>query len=182
MRPHARHVKHPSSRWRRQVLGKQVSPTATGEATPIHQLDPMALVSVRSLRRLAPTALCSLLALARGGGAAAGDGEEARWLVQASTWATMAWMEGGELKSLVTSMAESDGRLFFYLMENATFPATITLSEAQVDPSQYFGARCGPDGALDPQDPVSRKGRGGWVLQAVIWGGRAMSTGPWTRP
>ena len=83
------------------------------------------------------------------------NGEEARWLVQASKWATVAWIEGGDLKSLVMSIAESNGRIFLYLSEDITFKASLTLSEAQVDPSQFFGAKCGPDGALDPQDPVS---------------------------
>jgi len=85
------------------------------------------------------------------------NGEEARWLVQASKWATVAWIEGGDLKSLVMSIAESNGRIFLYLSEDITFKASLTLSEAQVDPSQFFGAKCGPDGALDPQDPRCAK-------------------------
>ena len=33
------------------------------------------------------------------------------------------------------------------------FRASIALSEAHVDPIQFFSARCGPDGEFDPQDP-----------------------------
>ncbi len=85
------------------------------------------------------------------------NGEEARWLVSSSKWATLSWMEEGELKSMVMSFAaeSKSGRIFLYLTENITFKASLTISEAQLDPSQYHGARCGPDGDLDPQDPVS---------------------------
>ena len=88
-------------------------------------------------------------------GASTQDGEEARWLVQSSKWATLSWLENGEVQSLVTSIAQSDGRIFFYLMEDTTFNGSITISEAQLDPTQFDGARCGPDGDLDPEDPVS---------------------------
>ena len=83
------------------------------------------------------------------------NGEEARWLVQKSIWATLSMAGEDGLKSIVTSIAEADGRIFFYLNEQDTFKASITFSEAQVDPNQYFGARCGPEGNLDPEDPVS---------------------------
>lgn len=85
------------------------------------------------------------------------NGEEARWLVQSSKWATLSWLEGEDkLQSLVMSVASSDeGHIFMYLMEDLTFKASLTFSEAQLDPSQFFGAKCGPNGVLDPQDPVS---------------------------
>lgn len=100
--------------------------------------------------------------------ASAQNGEEARWLVQSTKWATLSWIENtdeGErdLKSLVTSIAEFEGRIFLYLMEeeeqddDTAFNAALTFSEAQVDTSQYFGAKCGPDGVLDPQDPRCAK-------------------------
>ena len=83
------------------------------------------------------------------------DAEEARWLVQASQWGTLSWLESDDLTSLVTSIASSDGRIFFYLTEQSTFEASLTLSEAQTDPAHFEGAGCGPDGSLDPEDPVS---------------------------
>eukprot|EP00578_Thalassiosira_sp_NH16_P007997 CAMPEP_0181128852 /NCGR_PEP_ID=MMETSP1071-20121207/28996_1 /TAXON_ID=35127 /ORGANISM="Thalassiosira sp., Strain NH16" /LENGTH=592 /DNA_ID=CAMNT_0023214773 /DNA_START=156 /DNA_END=1934 /DNA_ORIENTATION=- len=87
------------------------------------------------------------------------NGEEARWLVKSSKWATLSWLEGEDkLQSLVMSIASSDeGRIFMYLMEDITFKASLTFSEAQLDPSQFFGAKCGPDGVLDPQDPRCAK-------------------------
>ena len=84
------------------------------------------------------------------------DGEEARWLVQSSQWGTLSWLEGEGVSNMATSIGEEDGRIFFYLMPEAdNFQATLTLSEAALDPSQFEGARCGPDGDLDPEDPVS---------------------------
>jgi len=117
---------------------------------------------------IAPLVLSLLLTITlvpRGVAAAAStqNGEEARWLVQSSKWATLSWIEneGQDLKSLVTSIAEFDGRIFFYLMKEeqggTAFNAALTFSEAQVDTSQYFGAKCGPDGVLDPQDPRCAK-------------------------
>ena len=110
-------------------------------------------------RNIAPVLSVLLLALlATSSVASTQDGEEARWLVNTSRWATLSWLENKDLKSFVTSIAESDGRIFFYLQEKTTFKATITLSEAQTNSTQFFGAKCGPDGALDPQDPVSNLG------------------------
>ncbi len=37
------------------------------------------------------------------------------WLVRTSKWATLSWFEEGNVKAFVTSIAESDGRNFFYL-------------------------------------------------------------------
>jgi hypothetical protein len=86
------------------------------------------------------------------------DAEEARWLVQASKWGTLAWFESDDLTSLVTSIASSDdGRIFFYLTEQSTFEASLTLSEAQTDPTYFEGAGCGPDGSWDPEDPRCAK-------------------------
>ena len=88
------------------------------------------------------------------------NGEEARWLVQTSKWAALSWVDEGALKSISMSMAQSDGRIFFYLTDDivSSTKASITFSEAQVTPSQFFGAKCGPDGDLDPEDPVSSFG------------------------
>jgi len=85
------------------------------------------------------------------------NGEEARWLVHSSNWGTLSRIEGSDLKSFATSFADSeDGRIFFYLLggaDAASYKASLTISEAQVDPTQFDGARCGPDGDLDPEDP-----------------------------
>jgi len=54
-------------------------------------------------------------------------------------------------------VAESDGHIFFYLMGSSSFEASLTLSEAQVDPRQFSGAGCGPDGDFDPEDPRCAK-------------------------
>lgn len=112
----------------------------------------------RALRVLA-LATMALPLLLRSSHAASSNGEEARWLVNSSEWATLSWLEGGDnLRSLVMSIASSDeGRIFMYLMEDVTFKGSLTFSEAQIDPSQFFGSRCGPDGALDPQDPRCAK-------------------------
>ena len=84
------------------------------------------------------------------------DGEEARWLVQSAKWATLSWMEQDSVQSIVTSIAaDSQGRIFMYLMEDLTFNGSLTISEAQLDPKQFAGAKCGPDGEWDPEDPVS---------------------------
>ncbi|OEU05652.1 hypothetical protein FRACYDRAFT_204837, partial [Fragilariopsis cylindrus CCMP1102] len=87
------------------------------------------------------------------------NGEEARWLVQTSKWAALSWVDEGALKSISMSMAQSDGRIFFYLTDDivSSTKASITFSEAQVTPSQFFGAKCGPDGDLDPEDPRCAK-------------------------
>jgi len=89
------------------------------------------------------------------------NGEEARWLVQSTKWTTLSWIEGENVQSMVTSHAESDGSIFFYLMQEpdewTSFKASMTLSEAQVDPTQFYGARCGPEGKTDPEDPRCAK-------------------------
>ena len=59
---------------------------------------------------------------------------------------------GGDIKSLVVSIAKPDGRTFFYLNKDVMFFASA-FSEAQVNPARLVSARCGPDGKLDPQDP-----------------------------
>lgn len=68
-------------------------------------------------------------------------------------------MERDDVSSMVTSYGEQEGRVFFYMMSEIpdSFPATLTLSEAAVDPNQFEGAKCGPDGNLDPEDPRCAK-------------------------
>jgi len=85
------------------------------------------------------------------------NSEEARWLVQTSLWGTLSWLEGSSVSSMVASYGESGGRIFYYLPVNMEFKGALTLSEAAVDPSQFDGARCGPDGDLDPEDPRCAK-------------------------
>jgi len=86
---------------------------------------------------------------------ASDNAEEARWLVKESLWGTLSWLEDETASAMVTSFGETDGRLFFYLPVNIPqFKAALTLSEAALDTSQFEGAKCGPDGDLDPEDPV----------------------------
>jgi len=88
------------------------------------------------------------------------DGEEARWLVQASSWGTLSWMEEA-VNSMAMSYGEDNGRIFFYLIAEEgmpdSFPATLTLSEAALNPDQFDGAKCGPNSDLDPEDPRCAK-------------------------
>ena len=57
------------------------------------------------------------------------------------------------------------------------FRASITLSEAQVDPIQFFGARCGPDSELDPQDPRCTKLTMSSVVSPVTEGSEEVAMG-----
>jgi len=89
---------------------------------------------------------------------ASDNAEEARWLVKESLWGTLSWLEDETASAMVTSFGETDGRLFFYLPVNIPqFKAALTLSEAALDTSQFEGAKCGPDGDLDPEDPRCAK-------------------------
>jgi len=84
------------------------------------------------------------------------NGEEARWVVEKSSWGTLSWVEE-EVSSMVTSTAETEGRVFVYLPFGESFKGALTFSEAALDSSQFDGARCGPDGDLDPEDPRCAK-------------------------
>jgi len=110
--------------------------------------------------------IASTLALLACGANASENGEEARWLVSHTNWGTLQWLEavegdedaGAVAQSMVASYGESDGRIFYYLPSiDFEFKGSLTLSEAAVDPSQFDGAKCGPDGALDPEDPRCAK-------------------------
>jgi len=87
---------------------------------------------------------------------ASDDAEEARWLVQTATWGTLSWLEE-EVSSMVTSIGEHDGSLFINIPFGSEFPGSITISEAQLIPDQFEGAKCGPEGDLDPEDPRCAK-------------------------
>ena len=110
-----------------------------------------------------------------------------RWLVQSFKWATLSLIEkmdiddskegGGDIKLLVMPIAESGGCIFFYLTGDVMFCASITLSEAQVDPIQFFRARCGLDGELDPQDPRCAKLTMSSVVSPVTEGSNEVALG-----
>jgi len=85
------------------------------------------------------------------------SGENARWLVQESSWGTMSWLEGGGVSNMVTSLAEKDGRIFIYIPFGESFNGAMTFSEASVRTDLYEGAKCGADGQLDPEDPRCAK-------------------------
>ena len=91
------------------------------------------------------------------------NAEEARWVVQSASWGTLSWIEeeGQEkeepssVRNMVVSHASDTGRIFLYIPYNQEFHSSITLSEASLNVDQFEGARCGDDGSLDPEDPVS---------------------------
>lgn len=102
--------------------------------------------------------VAAVVILFTAGASASGNGEEARWLVQESLWGTLSWLEDETASAMVTSYGESDGRIFCYLPINIPeFKAAITLSEAALNTTQFEGAKCGPNGNLDPEDPRCAK-------------------------
>jgi len=115
--------------------------------------------------KIALTAL--LVLLTKNNAYASEDAEEARWLVQTATWGTLSWLES-EVSSMVTSFGEHEGTMFIYIPYGDDFPASMTISEAQLNPLQFEGAKCGPNGDLDPEDPRCGKLTLSGVFEKVV--------------
>lgn len=97
-----------------------------------------------------------LLLLSKNNVYASEDAEEARWLVKTATWGTLSWLED-KVSSMVTSFGEHEGVMYIYLPYGMAFPGSMTISEAQLIPDQFEGAKCGESGDLDPEDPRCAK-------------------------
>ena len=87
------------------------------------------------------------------------NAEEARWLVSVGNWGVFSYIEDKKLLSTPMSFADSNGRIFFYMMgKHDAGGVTLTLSEAALEPTSNFaGAACGADGNKDPEDPRCAK-------------------------
>jgi len=85
------------------------------------------------------------------------DAEEARWLVQSAQWGTLSTKLDDDFIAEIVFFGQTNGRLFFYLMNKITSDGSLTLSEASLHPEQFAGARCGDDADSDPEDPRCAK-------------------------
>ena len=106
--------------------------------SPLHRYSPFLLLALQSI------SIC-----------ADKNAEEARWLVETAQWGTLSWMEDESITNMVVSHASDTGRVFLYFPDDQEFHGSITFSEASLNADQFEGARCGDDGSLDPEDPVS---------------------------
>jgi hypothetical protein len=87
------------------------------------------------------------------------DSQKARSLVAQTTWGVVSFLDSdGTPKGEIHSLADSDGRIFMYLMGKQEDDIALTLTRASLPPFKNLkDAACGTDGNWDAEDPRCAK-------------------------